>query len=143
MTTIITGLFHSQSQSGKISHDLESAGFRDSDYIMYLHDKTISRDVKTSLWQYFFKERRELEDDSLVISVRVKNQESIDKVTKIFNDNFVLHQNLINNIRFEDAKSLEYLKRVVSLRAKASIFSVPEIRFRKGSKGISSDVAFG
>ena len=143
MATIITGLFPSQSQSGKIAFDLESAGFRDSDYIMYLLDRQITKDTKMSLWRYFFNETRNLEEDNLVISVRVKTPGCIEKVSRVFDENFVIHQNLIENIRFEDVKSLQYLKRVVALRAKADIYSPREIRFRKGSSGINSEVAFG
>ena len=72
MASIITGLFKSQSQSQKISDDLERAGFRNSDYIVYLTDAGISKEVKTSVWQSFFNDNRILDDDSLVVSVKVR-----------------------------------------------------------------------
>ncbi|UOE40082.1 DUF5312 domain-containing protein [Chryseobacterium suipulveris] len=143
MTSIVTGLFPSQLQAGKISQDLEDAGFRNSDYIMYLHDRGITKEVKTSIWQYFFGDNRKLEDESLVISVRVNGPVSTEIVERIFKQNDSIHQNYYENIKFEDAKSLDYLRRIASLRARAEIRSSPEIRTREQSRGINAEVAFG
>ena len=49
----------------------------------------------------------------------------------------------IENIKFKDAQSLKYLKRIVSIRARASIYSTPEIRHRSQNHGINSEVFFG
>ena len=49
MATIITGLFKSQDQSAKISEDLEKAGFEDSNFIMYLHDKQVTKENKKKI----------------------------------------------------------------------------------------------
>ena len=143
MASIITGLFKSQSQSQKISDDLERAGFRNSDYIVYLTDAGISKEVKTSLWESFFNDNRILDDDSLVVSVKVRSPVSTEIARDIFRQNESIHQNYFENMRFEDAKSLEYLKRIASLRAKSEIFSSPEIQTRKTSRGINSEVFFG
>lgn len=143
MASIITGLFKSQSQSQKISDDLERAGFRNSDYIVYLNDAGISKEVKTSVWQSFFNDNRILDDDSLVVSVKVRGPVSTEIARDIFRQNESIHQNYFENMRFEDAKSLEYLKRIASLRAKSEIFSSPEIQTRKTSRGINSEVFFG
>ena len=143
MASIITGLFKSQSQSKKISEDLKQAGFHDNDFIMYLHEEPISKEIKTSIWQSFFKDNIKLEDESFVVSVKVKEPQCQEKVKSVFTDNKVVHQNYIQNIKFEDAHSLQYLKRIVSLRAKSHIYSSPEIRQRGSSRGINSEVFFG
>ena len=142
MATIITGLFKSQDQSAKISEDLEKAGFEDSNFIMYLHDKPISKEIKTSIWRSFFKDNIQLEDDSLVVSVKIKDPEEKGVAEEIFKKNEAIHQNVIENVKFRDAESLNYLKKIVSLRAKSAIYSSPEIRHRGASKGISSEVSF-
>lgn len=143
MASIITGLFKSQRQSTKISKDLEDAGFQDNDFIMYLHEEPISKEIKTSIWQSFFKDNTKLEDESFVVSVKVKESEAQEKVKQIFADNDAIHQNYIQNIKFKDAESLQYLKRIVSLRAKSHIYSSPEIRRREQARGINSEVFFG
>lgn len=143
MASIVTGLFESQSQSKKISEDLENAGFHDEDYIMYLHEGNISKEVKTSVWQSLFKDNTKLEDDSLVVSVKIKEPACKEKVTKVFEENNIVHQNYIENIKFKDARSLQYIKRIVSLRAKSEIYSSPQIRQRGSSEGLNSEVLFG
>ena len=95
MASIITGLFESQSQSKKISEDLEKAGFDNSDYIIYLHEEPVSREVKTSLWQLFFNDDVTLEDDSLAVTVKVNEQELKEKAVQIFTENKVIHYNYI------------------------------------------------
>lgn len=143
MASIITGSFESQSQHNKIAQDLENAGFLNSDYIIYLHDEKITKEIKTSIWQYFFKDKTKLEDDSLVVSVKVKDPEQIEKVKEVFSKNNSIHQNYFENIKFQDAHSLQFLKRIVSLRAKAAIYNSPELRYRGQSAGINSEVNFG
>ena len=90
IASIITGLFRSQNQSRKISQDLERAGFRDSNYIVYLTEG-ISKEVKTSVWQSFFRDNITLEDDSLVVSVKVKGSVSTEILQKIFDENNSIH----------------------------------------------------
>lgn len=143
MASIITGLFKNQSQSKAIAQDLESKGFQDSDYIIYLHDEKISKEVKTSIWQSFFKDKTKLEDESLVVSVKVKSPEQIEIVNEVFTKNNSIHQNYFENIKFRDAKSLHYLKRIVSLRAKSEIYNSPNMKHRASLTGINSEVLFG
>ncbi|WP_027376365.1 hypothetical protein [Kaistella palustris] len=143
MSSIITGLFKSQSQSRKISEDLENAGISNDGYIMYLHEHPISREVKTSIWRSFFKDNTSLEDESLVVSVKVKGPEQREMVSKIFDANDAVTQNYIENIKFKDAESLQYLRRIVSLRAKSEIMPSPDIKHRGQTRGINSEVFFG
>lgn len=130
MASIITGLFVSQSQSKKISEDLKNAGIPDEQFIIYLHEKTIPKEVKTSIWQSFFKDQTKLESESLVVTVKIKEKVTREKVSKIFDENKVIQENFIENIKFKDAESLQYLKRVVSIRARAAIYAPPEIKHR-------------
>ena len=143
MASIITGLFESQSQSKKISEDLEKAGFHNSDYIIYLHEEPVSREIKTSLRQLFFNDDVTLEDDSLAVTVKVNEQELKEKAVQIFTENKVIHYNYIENIKFRDAMSLDYLKRIASLRAKSQIFSSPDIKHHGQHGGMNSEVVFG
>ena len=143
MESIITGLFKSQSQSQPIGRDLENAGIQNKDYILYLHDEKINKEIKTSIWQHFFKDKTQLEDDSLVVSVKVKDPDQIEKIKEVFSKNNCIHQNYFQNIKFRAAQSLEYLKKIVSLRAKAAIYNSPQVNYRGQSAGINSEVTFG
>lgn len=143
MATIITGLFKSQSESHAIAKDLENAGFSNSEYITYVHDRHIPKEVKTSIWQYFFKDKTTLEDDSLVVSVKIKTPEQMEIVKKVFSNNDCIHENYFQNIKFREARSLEYLKKIVSLRAKAEIYKPLDNNHRGQSEGINAEVVFG
>ena len=143
MASIITGLFNSQSQSKKISEDLARAGIPEDQFIVYLHEKSIDKEIKTNIWQSFFFYYIKLEDESLVVSVKAEEKEVREKVSQIFSENEVLQENYIENIKFKDAESLQFLKRIVSIRARAAIFSTPEIKHHKQGRGMNSEVFFG
>ncbi|MCQ4035083.1 hypothetical protein [Kaistella montana] len=143
MASIITGLFESQSQSKKISEDLVREGFSDSDFIIYLHQEPISKEIKTSIWQSFFKDDTRLEDESLAVSVKANTPESKEKILQIFQDNNSIHTNYFENIKFSDAQSLQYLKRIVALRAKSEIYSSPLLKHHIQHEGMNTEVLFG
>ena len=143
MTSIITGLFKSQSQAPRIAADFKSAGIKKSHYIFYLHEHPIRKEIKTSIWRYFFNDRAVLEDDSLVVSVKAKTPERIEKVKGIFCGHDCMLQNYFEHIKFKDAKSLEYLKRIASIRAKAQIFHIPETHHHLSHEGMGTEVNFG
>ena len=143
MASIITGLFKSQSQSKAIARDLENAGFQDSDYIIYLHDENVTKEIKTSIWQSLFNDKTTLEDDSLVVSVKVKSPDEIENAKNAFTNQQCVHHNFFENMKFRDARSLEFLKRIVSLRAKAAIYQTPTVNHRNPSTGMNAEVLFG
>lgn len=144
MISIITGLFESQKQSRTIAADLENAGIPDSKFIMYLHDRPITKEIKTSLWQHFFKDKTELQDDSLVVSVQVESEDDLEVVNKVFMTNDCIHQNFFENIKISKSLSLHDLKKNVALRAKAQIYSVPPLNARHAQSGnLNSEVVFG
>lgn len=140
MASIITGLFQSQSQAKKISDELLISGIPEEQFIIYLHERTISKEVKTSIWQSFFRDATKLQDESLVVSVKIDDKITRELVSKIFTDNNVIQENYIENIRFKDAESLNFIKRIVSIRARAAIFSSPEIKHRNQGRGIDAEV---
>ncbi|KIA83616.1 hypothetical protein OA84_08975 [Kaistella solincola] len=141
MTSIITGLFRSQSLAPIIALDLENAGVKKSSYILYLHP--IAKEIKTSLWNYFFKDNLILQDDSLVVSVKAKTPERKESVQCIFCGHECLVQNYFENIKFKDARSLEYLHRLAAIRAKAQIYSLPPTHHHISHEGMSSEINFG
>ena len=143
MATIITGLFQNQSQSGKIAADLLEAGISEEQFIIYRHEYPVSKEIKTSIWQSFFKDKTKLGDESLVVSVKANELGDQEKVKKIFSVNDVIHQNCIHNIKFKHAESLQYLRRIVALRAKSEIYNSPQIRHRNSSPGMNSEVFIG
>ena len=75
--------------------------------------------------------------------MKVKGPEQIEKVKEVFSKNQSVHQNHFENIKFRNARSLEFLKKIVSLRARAEIYKSPNLKYRGKSAGINSEVNFG
>lgn len=143
MASIVTGLFQSQSQSRKIAEDLENIGLPSQDYIIYLHEHHVPKEVKTSIWQSFFQDETTLEDDSLVVTARVREPEKRQQIMQLFENNHAIHVNYFENIKFQDVMSLKFLQKMVSLRAKSQIYNSREVRHHEGSSGMTSEINFG
>jgi len=54
-----------------------------------------------------------------------------------------LAQHYFENIKFKDARSLDYLNKLAAIRAKAQIYSAPATHHHIYHEGISSDTEFG
>lgn len=129
MTYTIVGLFSSQNQSKAISESLESYGFKNSDYIIYVPE--IKKAEKTSFWKRLFSKKIKEENtmvDSLIISIGIENNQQLENVKKVFKENQVVNTYELNDIPFHDAKNLDYIKKVVALKAKMLIYAMPEIK---------------
>lgn len=143
MASIVTGLFQSQSQSRKIAKDLENIGLPSQDYIIYLHEHHVPKEVKTSILQSFFQDDTTLEDDSLVVTARVRDPEKRQQIMQQFENNHAIYVNYFENIKFQDVMSLKFLQKMVSLRAKSQIYNSREVRHHEGSSGMTSEINFG
>ena len=143
MVSIVTGMFQSQSQSRKIAEDLENISLPSQDYIIYLHEHHVPKEVKTSIWQSFFQDDTTLEDDNLVVTARVRDPEKRQQIMQLFENNHAIHVNYFENIEFQDVMSLKFLQKMVSLRAKSQIYNSREVRHHEGSSGMTSEINFG
>ena len=110
---------------------------------MFLHEEPVSPHLKTSIWQLFFNHDILLQDESLAITVKENEQELKEKAVKVFAENKVIHYSYIENIKFRDAMSMDYLKRIARLRAKSQLFSRPEIKHHDDHSGMNSEILFG
>lgn len=146
MTYTIVGLFASQNQSKAISQSLESNGFKDSDYIVYVTDE--KKVEKKSIWAKIFTEdahEAAAVTDSLIVSVAINNKQEAELVKKIFTENKVVNIYELDNLPFEEAKHLDYVKKVVALKAKMLIYAMPEIKTSSSeiSTGINTELNVG
>ena len=142
MTYTIVGLFASQNQSKAISQGLESNGFKDSDYIVYVTDE--KKVEKKSIWAKLFTEEAAA-TDSLIVSVAINNSQEAEKAKKVFAENKVVNTYELDNLPFEEAKNLDYVKKVVALKAKMLIYAMPEIKTSSSeiSTGINTELNVG
>lgn len=100
MKNITTGLFENKSDYKKLEHDLESSGFNNSNYIIYLPNES--------------------DHGQYMISVEVNQHYQNDTLRDVFNENYVLKTFLFENMSLNEA-SYSNLKKLISARSKAEI----------------------
>ncbi len=142
MAYTIVGLFPSQEYSKAVSAGLENNGFKNENYIIYLEEKKHS---PKSFWSKFFTEEIDKEAvavDSLIVSVAVNNTEDLENAKKVFKENSVVNIYTLEELDFEKAADLDYLKKVVALKAKSLIYAMPQAKTSSSDMhtGISSEV---
>jgi hypothetical protein len=146
MSYTIVGLFPSQNQSKDVSKSLENKGFKDSDYIIYINDNKPVE--KKSFWSKIFTHEIDEEVtivDSLIISVAINNNAELEKAKEAFAENNVINTYPLDDVSFEEAKNLDYIKKVVALKAKMLIYAMPEVKTSTSEMhtGINADVNIG
>ncbi|GGP02352.1 hypothetical protein GCM10010992_06390 [Cloacibacterium rupense] len=142
MAYTIVGLFPSQENSKKVSEGLENIGFKNEDYIIYLEEK---KPVHKSFWAKLFTENIDEEAmnvDSLIVSVGINNNDELENAKKVFKDNSVVNIYTLEELDFGKAVDLEYVKKVVALKAKSLIYAMPQAKTSSTDihTGISSEV---
>lgn len=141
MKYTVVGLFPNQNLAREVSENLEQSGFLNEDYIIYKSDKTIER---KSFWKKILglNENKEQSPESLITSVSARNEEELAAIRKSFEKNEVVKIYEFQDMTLEEAKNLDYIRKIVSLRAKSQIYAMPKISLSQGglNEGISAIV---
>lgn len=144
MNYTIVGLFPSQENAKEVSEGLEQSGIRNEDYIIYKTNRNSSAEQKQNFWKKLLGLQPEntQQEDKLITSVSVRNEEELTNVKKSFQQNDVVKMYEFQDMTLEEAKDLEYIKKIVALRAKSHIYAMPEISVSKGNiqQGINAEV---
>ncbi len=126
MTTTVVGLFPSQENAKKLTEGLENSGFLYSDYIVYTYNKETPK--KNSIWSKLFRNSDEkITDDHLITSIAIQNDTQLQNVKNTFKKNDVVQVYEFQDMTLEEAKDLNFIKKMVELRAKSQIYAMPEI----------------
>ncbi|MBC7557328.1 MAG: hypothetical protein H7195_10245 [Chryseobacterium sp.] len=140
MTSIIIGLFPTQKDAKNLASDLETFGFANEDYIVYINRES---EKEESFWERLFGGRTPKfihnEMDRLITSVAIKNENQLKIAKEIFANHDAVHVYELSDIDINEAKSLDYLKKIVSTRAKAEVYTMPSVssaRLLKLNQGI-------
>lgn len=143
MTYTVVGLFQNQEKAGKVSKELESAGIKNSSYIVYRTNNEVRRKDAT-LWDRVFNiakpEIPDPERDKLVTSVEIHNDEEMNAVQNVFDNNEVVHTYEFQDMTIDEAKDLNYIKKIIEIRAKSQIFQTPTSRGFHTHEGMNSEV---
>lgn len=145
MNYTVVGLFPNQDLATEISNNLEQSGFQNNDYIIYKSDKKSQNSEKRSFWKKILgvNENAEAQSpESLITSVAARSEEELETIRKSFEKNEVVKIYEFQDMTLEEAKNLNYIKKIVSLRAKSQIYAMPNISLKHGNlnEGISTEV---
>ena len=137
MNYTVVGLFPSQEDAKKVSESLEQSGIGNQDYIIYRTDKETTTEQKQNFWKKLFgtknTENVTTEVDKLITSVAIHSEQDLENVKKSFSQNEVVKIYEFQDMTLEEAKDLNYVKKIVELRAKSHIYAMPEISVSSGN----------
>jgi CRISPR/Cas system-associated exonuclease Cas4 (RecB family) len=121
MSSILAGLFERHSDYKRLENELETSGFENSDYIVYL-----TEDHHQS--QY-------------MASVEIKDNEQAQKAHHVFHQNSVLKTYIFENMNIGQA-SYSNVKKYIDARSKAEIHNSPDVKKKSQHSGMDSEVKF-
>lgn len=121
MSNILAGLFEHHSDYKKLETDLESSGFENSDYIVYLNEED--------------------HQSQYMASVSVKDHEYADKAKNIFTQNSVKKTYLFENMNIKE-ESYGSIKKYIDARNRAEIHNSPDVKIKGSTNGMDSEVKF-
>jgi len=145
MNYTVVGLFPHQEFAKEISASLEQSGFKNQDYIIYKSDANTGVSPKTNFWKKLLGLQNtplNTESERLITSVSAKNEEELASIKKSFEKNNVVKIYEFQDMTLEEAKNLDYIKKIVALRAKSHIYSMPAFSVSRDARneGISTEV---
>lgn len=145
MNCTVVGLFESQENAKQVSAGLEKTGIKNEDYIIYKTNKNSTAEQKQNFWVKLLglqAPQMVNEDDKLITSVSVTSNEELNSVKKSFEQNDVVKIYEFQDMTLEEAKDLDYIKKIVALRAKSHIYAMPDISLSTSNmpEGINAEV---
>ena len=141
----VVGLFESQENAEQVSKGLEKTGIKNEDYIIYKTNRNSSAEQKQNFWKKLLglqAPQMVQEDDKLITSVEVSSNEELQNVKKSFEQNDVVKIYEFQDMTLEEAKDLDYIKKIVALRAKSHIYAMPDISLSSSNipEGMNAEV---
>ena len=143
MNYTVVGLFPNKEFTKEISAGIEQSGIKNEDYIIYKTDTNSLKEEKRNFWKKLLGDKTpKTEVESLITSVSIQNEEQLNNIKKSFEKNDVVKIYEFKDMTLEEAKNLDYVKKVVALRAKSHIYAMPQISVSRGgiSEGMDAQV---
>lgn len=138
----VIGLFPSQDDAPQVSASLEQSGIKNENYIIYKNAK--ERSEKQGFWKKLLgvEAVKNETPQSLITSVSVQNEQELDNIKKSFAKNKVVKMYEFQDMTLEEAKNLDHVRKIVALRAKSQIYSLPKtsIARKDSNEGINSEL---
>ncbi|AZI34399.1 hypothetical protein [Kaistella carnis] len=126
MDYTIVGLFPNEESITRVSYGLEKSGFKQDDFIVYKRNLS---ERKKNVWNSLFGSESydRPNTDTLITSVAVRTEEELKDITQSFNENNVVKIYEFKDMTIDEAKDLNYIKKIVSVRAKSQVYGIPQM----------------
>lgn len=129
MSYTIVGLFSSPIQSESVSKCIENKGFKDTDYIVFINEKnTIERKTLGNKISTDKTTKDTSEDELLIFTIAINNDEELNLAKTAFHENGADNITVLDDVSFEEAKNLDYIKKILDIKAKILIYTMPEFK---------------
>lgn len=119
MSNILIGIFRNQPNYKQIELDLESNGFSDNRYIVYLDGES---------------------NEQYLVGTEVNDDVETAKAELVYHQNNMAKKYLLYNMDINEATNYEEVKKRLRILANAEIQQAAGINIKSGSSGINSEV---
>lgn len=145
MKLTVVALFESQEKAKNVSHSLENSGIRNEDYIIYKTAPQESSKQNRAFWKKLLgiaDLQPTVPQDKLITSVEVRSDAELSNVKESFAQNGAVNIYEFKDMTIDEAKDLNYIKKIVELRAKSHIYAMPAISVSSAqlNQGINAEV---
>ncbi len=145
MNLTVVGLFESQEKAKNLSESLERTGIRNEDYIIYKTNPASTHNQKQAFWRKVLgigEQQPAVRQDKLITSVEVRSDQELSSVKKSFAQNGAVNIYEFKDMTIGEAKDLNYIKKIVELRAKSHIYALPAISLpsTQMSQGMNAEI---
>lgn len=126
MAFTAVGVFPNSENAKKTSQHLQDSGFMDQDFFIYVNGEKKKAQVK-SFWSRIFDRdiTETLIDPSLTASVFAEDAEKLAKAKEVLMQNGAIKVYEFNNLTKTEAASLDFIKRMIRIRTKNSMYNTP------------------
>lgn len=135
MSYTIVGLFSNPIEPKNVSKSIENKGFKDTDYIVYINEK---KPIETKK----LNNKNASQDDLLICTIAINNDEELNLAKMAFTETHADNVTVLDDVNFEKAKNLDYIKKILELKAKILIYAMHEFKINHPitHTGINSEV---
>lgn len=135
MNYTIVGLFPAQENIQKVSTGLEESGITNQNLLIYKTARKRVQNRATGFWEKLFLESAPEytpDNDELITSVQVHNEAEFETVQRSFQQNKAVKIYEFKDMTIAEARDLNYIRKIVQVRAKSQIYALPQISLTAG-----------
>ncbi len=128
MSYTIVGLFSSPIEPKNVSKIIENKGFKDRDYIVYINETKLTETKKSNKIHNMEGGVNASRDGLTICTIAINNDEELNLAKMAFTEIHADNVTVLDDVNFEKAKNLDYIKKILDMKAKILIYTMPEFK---------------